>query len=614
MKAYLGISAYYHDSAAAIVVDGKVVAAAQEERFNRLKHTALFPTSAVRYCMEKSGLSFEDLEAVVFYDKPLLTFERLLETYRWNSPRGVVSFVLAMPVWLREKLFLKKRLRKGLRSSGMKKKFSPRLLFTEHHLSHAASAYFGSGYEDSAILTIDGVGEWATATISRAKGGEIEVLKEMHFPHSLGLLYSSFTYFLGFKVNSGEYKLMGLAPYGDPDSLNTHRFVDLIKSKLVNCYEDGSIWLDRSYFRYMTGSRMIRERKWETLFELKRRRAGDRLLQIHCDLALAIQLVTEEVVLKMVAEAKRLTGSDHLCMAGGVALNAISNYKLSFSKLFKELWIQPASGDAGGALGAAWAAFHLESKEKFSSDEMTDVFLGPEFSDESIQESLDKLQLNYRYLDQDTLLGESTQLLQQGAIIGWFQGRMEFGPRALGNRSILADPSFEGIQGRLNELVKKRESFRPFAPIVRKEKAADYFELTDSPFMLHIAPLKQQWREALSEGYMKLEPQDRLAVKRSRFQAITHVDFSARLQTVSVQSNPLLYRLLESFEAVSDHPILLNTSFNQRGEPIVCHPEDAIKSFLRTGIDYLVIGSFILDQREQSHIDPIIFEGSFQAD
>ncbi|MFZ4796078.1 MAG: carbamoyltransferase [Bacteroidia bacterium] len=605
MKKILGISAFYHDSAAAIVVDGKVIAAAQEERFTREKHTEKFPTNAIIYCLNEAGFDLDELDAIVFYDKPFLKFERLLETYYAFAPKGLVSFLTAIPIWLNEKLFLKKRIFDELKNVGNYDKKKIKLLFTEHHLAHAASAFYTSPFNTSAILTIDGVGEWCTASIGLGEGNQITLLKEMEFPHSVGLLYSAFTYFLGFTVNSGEYKLMGLAPYGNPDLEETKTFIELIKKHLVSIKENGSIWLDQNYFNYAIGLKMVNETKWKTLFGFARRAPESELTQQHCNLALAIQTVTEEIVIKMATEAKRITGADNICLAGGVALNCVANGKLLKENIFKEIYIQPAAGDAGGALGAALAVYYLYfGKERIvngQTDEMQGAYLGPEYSDKEIEQMNKKVKASFTYYKKFGELNEIiASKLANGKVIGWFQGRMEFGPRSLGNRSILADARNIEMQKKLNLKIKYREGFRPFAPSVLAEKTSLYFELNQpSPYMLFVAPIKNEWRNNLSDNYQQLSISEKLYLKRSNFQPITHVDFSARVQTVHKETNERYWELINEFYKQTGVAMLINTSFNVRGEPIVCTPVDAYKCFMNTEMDYLVIGNFVYNKVEQ---------------
>jgi carbamoyltransferase len=601
----LGISAFYHDSAASIIIDGEIVAAAQEERFTRKKHDDGFPVQATKYCLRQTGLTLDKIDAVVFYDKPLLKFERLLETYYAFAPSGFKSFLMAIPVWLKDKMFLKKLIRDELKKVEVYDKKKLKLLFPEHHLSHTASAFYPSPFEESAILTIDGVGEWATASICYGNGKEIKILKELRFPHSLGLLYSAFTYYAGFKVNSGEYKLMGLAPYGDIDSPNIKKYVDAIKNKLVDIKSDGSLWLNQDYFNYAVGLRMAKDDKWNELFGFPRRKSESELQQHHCDFALAIQIVTEEVVIKMASEAKRLTGSKNLCMAGGVALNCVANGKLQKENIFDNIFIQPASGDAGGAPGAALAAYHIYfNKERVLSsglDGMSGAYLGPEFSEIDIRLDAKKYNANFEYhANFDDVAKDIAKLIAEGNVIGWFQGRMEFGPRALGNRSIIGDARNEEMQKKLNLKIKYRESFRPFAPSVIAEDAKDYFDIdSHSPYMLIVQPVKATRRNTLPANFSSLPLKEKLYYKRSDLPSITHIDFSARIQTIHKETNPKYYNLINEFKKITGYGVIVNTSFNVRGEPIVCTPEDAYKCLMRTEMDYLVVGNFIFDKKKQ---------------
>jgi carbamoyltransferase len=605
MKKILGISAFYHDSAATILVGGTIIAAAQEERFSRDKHTPDFPTQAIKYCLEEAGLEIDDLDAIVFYDKPLLKFERLLQTYYAFAPMGLFSFIKAIPVWLNEKMFLKKMLYDGLKELGVYDKKKVKLLFTEHHLSHAASAFYPSNFEKAAILTIDGVGEWCTASIGIGEKGQIKLLKEMEFPHSVGLLYSAFTYYLGFTVNSGEYKLMGLAPYGNPQSEETISFVKKIKEELVDIKSDGSIWINQSYFNYATGLRMVFDSKWEKLFGFKKRLDEDELEQKHCNLALAIQIVTEEIVIKMAKEAKRITGSEYLCMAGGVALNCVANGKLLLEQIFKEIYIQPASGDAGGSVGAAFAINYMYFNENRiitkQFDQMQGSYLGPEYSSKEIELMNRKVKSIYKYYDDfNELTRFIAKKLNDGNVVGWFQGRMEFGPRALGNRSILGDARNPDMQKKLNLKIKYREGFRPFAPSVLMENVSDFFELTaPSPYMLLVAPVKKERRNELPSNYFDLPLWERLYYERSDVQSITHLDFSARIQTVHKETNPNFWQLIHDFSKLTQFGLVVNTSFNVRGEPIVCTPYDAYRCFMSTDMDYLVINNFVYTKTEQ---------------
>ncbi|HYH16679.1 MAG TPA: carbamoyltransferase C-terminal domain-containing protein, partial [Flavisolibacter sp.] len=543
--------------------------------------------------------------AIVFYDKPLLKFERLLQTYYAFAPKGLTSFLKAIPVWLNEKLFLKKQIYDGLKEVGPYNKKKIKLLFTEHHLSHAASAFYPSPYTKAAILTIDGVGEWCTASIGIGEEGKIRMLKEMDFPHSVGLLYSAFTYYLGFTVNSGEYKLMGLAPFGNPEAAETSHYIELIKKHLVDIKEDGSIWLNQSYFNYATGLRMVKDDKWEGLFGFRRRQPEAGIEQQHCNLALAVQLVTEEIVLHMAKEAKKLTNTDYLCLAGGVALNCVANGKLLKEKIFKGIYIQPAASDAGGALGASLATSFLYFDEKREAktgvDNMQGTYLGPEYSNKEIQLMNKKVKAVASYYDNFSELTEYISgKLAQGNVVGWFQGRMEFGPRALGNRSILADARHPEMQKKLNLKIKYRESFRPFAPSVLFEKTSAYFDLqTTSPYMMLVAPVKEERQRPLPNNYHDIPLWERLYFERSDIPSVTHLDFSARIQTVHKETNPKYYHLISAFGKKTGYDVLINTSFNVRGEPIVCTPHDAYRCFMSTEMDYLVIGNFIYCKEEQ---------------
>ncbi len=592
----LGISAYYHDSAAALVENGFVIAACQEERLSRIKHDASFPEKSITYCLEEAALNLSDLDAIVFYDKPFLKFERLLETYVANAPKGLKSFVSAMPVWLKEKLFLKKELKNALKKIDENidwKKTS--LLFSEHHLSHGASAFYPSNFEEAAIVTIDGVGEWATASISKGKDSEITPLKEMHYPDSLGLLYSAFTYYLGFDVNSGEYKMMGLAPYGEIDISLKDELKEKITQNIVELFLDGSIKLNQDYFSYSTSLRMISEKRWEKLFGEKRRKKDAPLTRFHFCMALAIQEITEECVINMVRFVKELTGATKLCLAGGVALNCVANGKIAATKLFDEIFIQPAAGDAGGALGSALAVYHMHFKKDRILGEMMFNFsqLGPSFSDLSIKRTLARNKLEFEYLSDKELINKIVDLLTKNKIVGWFQGRMEFGPRALGNRSILGNPLSSETQSQLNLKVKKRESFRPFAPIMLQEEFSTYFgQEHTSPYMLLVHKILPEYRLSFKrhgEDLIKTVNES-----RSILPSITHVDYSARIQTVSEKSNEKLYHLLQAFKKQTGFGVLVNTSFNVKDEPIVCSPDDAIRCFLSTEIDVLVLNNFLV--------------------
>ena len=602
-EAILGLSAFYHDSAAALLVDGQIIAAAQEERFTRKKHDPAFPANALAYVMAESGLRLSDLAAVAFYDKPYLKFERLLETYHGFAPRGLRSFLSAMPVWIKEKLMMRTMLKEELAKVG---DGNPPVLFPEHHLSHAASAFYPSPFPEAAILTVDGVGEWATSTIGFGRGRELTILRELHFPHSLGLLYSAFTYYTGFKVNSGEYKLMGLAPYGNPEAEQVQRFKSLILDELVDLREDGSLLLNMDYFDFATGLTMCRDDKWESLFGVPRRARETLLDQRHMNLALAVQQATEEIVLRLAETAKKLTGADYLVMAGGVALNCVANGKLIRRGTFKDIWIQPAAGDAGGALGAALAAWHIwQGNERLvpnpQMDNMAGSYLGPEFGADEILRVARRHQAPYqRFPDFADLARDVAALLAKGQVVGWFQGRMEWGPRALGNRSILGDPRHPEMQKRLNLKIKYREGFRPFAPSVLHEETANYFELDrPSPYMLLVAPVNEARRNPLPPGYDDLDLFERLYHLRSDVPAITHVDYSARIQTVHRETNERYWRLIRAFKELTGCGLIVNTSFNVRGEPIVCTPEDAYQCFMRTEMDYLVLGDYLFSKADQ---------------
>lgn len=603
----LGISAFYHDSSAAIIKDGVIIAAAQEERFTRIKHDERFPTHAIRFCLDECGVKLNQLNAVVFYDKPLLKFERLLETYYAFAPRGFSSFVKSIPIWLKDKLFLKRLIRQELKQVESFDAKKLNLLFTEHHLSHAASAYYPSPFEEAAILTIDGVGEWATASICVGKGENISMLKELHFPNSLGLLYSAFTYYLGFKVNSGEYKIMGLAPYGNSTSKHVADLVAIIKEKLIDIKEDGSLMLHQEYFDYAVGLTMTKNKKWQKLFGFPRREEESKLEQHHCDLAMAIQLVTEEIVIKMAREAKRITGLNNLCLAGGVALNCVANGKLVSEKIFNNVYIQPASGDAGGSIGAALAAYHLYFEKpklkQIKFDAMFGSYLGPEFSDKEIKKMANQFGAIFNFCENEQqLLERVSEELANGSVVGWFQGKMEFGPRALGNRSILADPRNGDMQKKLNLKIKNREGFRPFAPSVLAEDADLFFKITHpSPYMLVVNELHSHHRNTLPENYQELAMNDKLYFNRSAFPAITHVDFSARVQTVHQETNPKFWSLINTFKNLTGVGMLVNTSFNRRGEPIVCTPTDAYECFMQTEMDILVIGNYLFEKKNQPH-------------
>ena len=592
----LGLSAYYHDSAAALLVDGEIAAAAQEERFSRKKHDARFPVQAVRFCLDSQGLTLADVDAVVYYEKPLLTFERLLETYLGAAPRGGRSFVAAMQVWLKEKLFLKTEIKKQLKALAPKEAPLPELLFSEHHLSHAGAAFYPSPFEKAAVLCMDGVGEWATTSAWLGEGNALKPLWEINFPHSLGLLYSAFTSYCGFKVNSGEYKLMGLAPYGEP------QYAELIKDHLIDIKDDGSFRLDLSYFKFHRGFRMT-GRKFHTLFGRPPRKGESELSQFHMDLAASIQVVTEEIVLKLARSLHADTGATNLCLAGGVALNCVANGKLLREGPFEKLWIQPASGDAGSALGAALVAWHQHFGQQRAAqpgDAMKGTYLGPHFSNGEIRAYLEQIKAPFHVLNDAPLFERLAELLDQGKVIGWFNGPMEFGPRALGGRSIIGDPRNQQMQSVMNLKIKYRESFRPFAPSVLEEEVSNQFELeAKSPYMLLVAPVKASLCKPMTPEQEHLFGIDKLNVPRSALPAITHVDYSARVQTVSPVTNPRYYNLIQAFQRRTGCPTLVNTSFNVRGEPIVCTPQDAYRCFMRTEMDVLVLENQLLLKQEQ---------------
>ena len=608
----LGISAYYHDSAAALVKDGVVLAAAQEERFTRKKHDPGFPVHAVKWCLEGAGVNASDVDYVAFYDKPFLKFERLLETYLAFAPRGFTSFRMAMPVWIGEKLFQKDMLRKELKAIDESLGVQEKLLFAEHHFSHAASAFYPSPFEDAAVLTMDGVGEWATTSAGVGRGNHLSIEKEIYFPHSLGLLYSAFTYYTGFKVNSGEYKLMGLAPYGEP------KYAQVILDHLIDIKEDGSFRLNLDYFDYCTGLRMTNA-QFDALFEGPARGPDELLTQRHMDLAASIQAVTEDVVLRLTRALAAETKMKKLCLAGGVALNCVANGIVLRDGRFDEIWIQPAAGDAGGALGAALATCHHQNgiPRAFSNavDGMRGAYLGPSFTQSDIESQLIEAGAKFTVLPEDRLLDATAQALANGKAVGWFQGRMEFGPRALGARSILGDARSPAMQKLLNLKVKYRESFRPFAPSVLREDVADWFEMdADSPYMLLVAPVKQNRQRTMSEDEQKLFGIDKLNVSRSDIPAVTHVDYSARIQTVHADTNPRYHALISSFKKLTGCPVLVNTSFNVRGEPIVCSPRDAFSCFMGTEIEMLVIGDCVLHKEEQDPKLRLDYKDRFELD
>ncbi|NJB68717.1 carbamoyltransferase [Desulfobaculum xiamenense] len=599
--AILGISAFYHDSAAVLLRGGRIVAAAQEERFTRRKHDPAFPRNAVRYVLDEGGLRLEDLDAVAFYDKPYLKFERLLETYHGFAPRGLTSFLSAIPVWIREKLFMRRLMRDEL---GPALDAEVPLLFPEHHLSHAASAFYPSPFPEAAILTLDGVGEWATMSICRGSGRDITILRELRFPHSLGLLYSAFTAYCGFRVNSGEYKLMGLAPYGRADGERVREWKARILDEVVDLRPDGSLLLNMDYFNYATGLTMFTADRWRETFGIPPREPESAISQEYMDMALAVQQVTEDAVFRLARTARELTGLENLVMAGGVALNCVANGKLVRSGIFRDVWVQPAAGDAGGALGAALVAHHIwqgNEREVQSGDAMHGAYLGPSFGEGSIMRTARRFDAPFvRYDDFATLCDDVAGLIAQGKVVGWFQGRMEFGPRALGNRSIVGDPRDPEMQRKLNLKIKYREGFRPFAPSVMEEESASYFGLDrPSPYMLLVAPVAEDIRNPLPEGYDDMDLHRRLYVLRSTIPAVTHVDYSARIQSVNRDTNPRYWSLIDAFRRLTGCALVVNTSFNVRGEPIVCTPHDAYTCFMRTEMDVLVLGDFLFRKEEQ---------------
>ena len=598
MKNYiLGISAYYHDSAAALICDGEVIAAAQEERFTRKKHDPAFPAHAIKYCLQEAGITHADIAHLAFYDKPLLKFERLLETYLSYTPQGFRSFLTAMPIWLKDKLFLKKTLKREFSAVfGTSENEIPSLLFNEHHQSHAASAFFPSPYEKAAVLCLDGVGEWATTSMWLGEGNKLTPQWEIDFPHSLGLLYSAFTYYTGFRVNSGEYKLMGLAPYGEP------KYVDLILDNLIDLKEDGTFRLDMKYFNYATGLTMT-NKKFAELFGSPARKPEGELTQKEMDIARSIQWVTEEVVLRLGRSVHKETGMDYLCLAGGVALNCVSNGRLLREGPYKGIWIQPAAGDAGGAVGAALSAYHEfmdKPRELQVPDGTKGSYLGPKFSNQQIIKYLDKVGASYEKVGDDALMPKLAVIMEGEQVVGWFQGRMEFGPRSLGARSIIGDARSTKMQTVMNLKIKYRESFRPFAPVVKFDKVSEWFDHEGpSPYMLIVAPVKEDKRSLMTAEQEKLFGIDKLNIPRSQIPAVTHVDYSARVQTVHPETNPRFYDLLDAFENRTGCPVLVNTSFNVRGEPIVNTPEDAYRCFMRTEMDYLVMENILIDKKTQ---------------
>lgn len=601
----LGISAYYHDSAACIIKDGEIIAAAQEERFTRKKHDHRFPINAINFCISSSGINVNELSYVAFYDKPFLKFERLLETYITFAPKGLKSFLKAIPLWIKEKLWIKELIKKEINFDG-------EVIFPEHHESHAASAFFPSPFDEAAFLTLDGVGEWTTTSYGIGQGNKIQILADIKFPHSLGLLYSAFTYYTGFKVNSGEYKVMGLAPYGEP------KYVKLIYDNLIDVKEDGSFKLNMEYFDYCTGLTMTNE-KFHKLFGGKPRKPETKLTQREMDLAASIQVVTEEVILKMVKHIKKETNMKYLCLAGGVALNCVANGKILRENLFEDIWIQPAAGDAGGSLGAAlftWYQYLDNKRIADKSDKQKGSFLGPVYDNGYIEEFLNKNKIPYKKINQEEIAKTAAELIAKGNVVGWFQGRMEFGPRALGARSILGDARIPDMQKKMNLKIKFRESFRPFAPSVLEEKVSEYFNLDrPSPYMLLVADVKEERRKEMTEEQKKLFGIDKLNVVRSDIPAVTHVDYSARIQTVNKETNPLYYELIKEYERLTGCSVIVNTSFNVRGEPIVCKPEEAYICFMRTDMDYLIMSNYILDKKEQKQLsEDIDWKKEFELD
>ncbi len=611
MTSILGISAFYHDSAACILIDGKIIAAAQEERFTRKKHDANYPYRAIDFVLKFANLELSAVDHIIFFEKPFLKFERLLETYVAFAPRGFISFSKAMPIWIKEKLFQKNLLFNNLKKHDKNYKSDENILFSDHHLSHAASAFFPSPFKEAIILTADGVGEWATTTVAIGNGNKLEIKKEIHFPHSIGLLYSAFTYYTGFKVNSGEYKLMGLAPYGNPI------FVDKIK-KLIDIKEDGTFRLDQKYFNYATGLTMTNE-KFNKLFGQKPRDPHkEQITQFHMDIAASIQKVTEEIMVKLAKSIRQEYKIDNLCLAGGVALNCVANGKILKEKIFKNIWIQPAAGDAGGSLGAALAFWHIEQgnlRNISTEDDMKGSYLGCEYTQDEIEKDLSSIGAKFKKFSYDELINETSELLSNGKAIGWFQGRMEFGPRALGCRSILGDPRSDIMQKNLNLKVKYRESFRPFAPSVLREDLSDWFELNvDSPYMLLVADVNSNKKIEMTNEQKKLFGIDKLNIKRSEIPAVTHVDYSARVQTVNKKTNKRYHDLISKFKEKTGCSVIVNTSFNVRGEPIVCTPTDAFNCFMGTKLDYLVIGDYILDKKDQNQNLIKNYKNEFELD
>tara|TARA_B100000886_G_scaffold214763_1_gene148913 strand:- start:376 stop:2214 length:1839 start_codon:yes stop_codon:yes gene_type:complete len=612
LTSILGISAFYHDSAASIVVDGKIIAAAQEERFTRIKHDSNYPYNAVEFVLKFAELKLTDIDYIVFFEKPFLKFERLLETYVAFAPKGFLQFTKAMPLWLRDKLFQKTQLINFLKKHDINFKDEKKLFFSEHHLSHAASAFYPSPFNEAIVLTADGVGEWATTTVAIGQGRELQIKKEIHFPHSLGLLYSAFTYYVGFKVNSGEYKLMGLAPYGEP------KYTKIIKENLIDIKKDGSFKLNQKYFNYATGLKMVNF-KFEELFKQKSRDSKkEEITQFHMDVAASIQEVTEEIMLTLARSLREDYKIKNLCLAGGVALNCVANGKILKQKIFDNIWIQPAAGDAGGSLGAALALWHIQMKKDRKandSDQMNGAYLGPEFNEVSIKKEFDLIGANYQILSDDEIINLTARSLDDGNAVGWFQGRMEFGPRALGGRSILGDPRSPTMQKNLNLKVKYRESFRPFAPSILQEDVKDWFEFESfSPYMLLVANVKKDKIIKMTENEKKLFGIQKLNIKRSEIPAVTHVDYSARVQTVNLETNPKFHKLISKFKEITGCPILINTSFNVRGEPIVATPTEAFNCFMGTELDALVVGNFFLKKNDQKKSLRRDYKNTFELD
>jgi len=612
MSKILGISAFYHDSAASLLIDGKIIAAAQEERFTRKKHDSSFPHKAIDFVLDYSNLELKDIDQIVFYEKPFLKFERLLETYVAFAPKGFVSFSRAMPIWLKEKLFQKKLLIDNLKKNRLSDLNEDKIFFSEHHMSHAASAFYPSPFDEAIILTADGVGEWATTTVAIGKGSSLEIKKEIHFPHSLGLLYSAFTYYTGFKVNSGEYKLMGLAPYGNP------KYEKIISDNLINIKEDGSFKLNQKFFNYATGLTMI-NKKFESLFGQKARKSdSENLTQFHMDIASSIQKITETVMIKITSHLRKEFDIPNLCLAGGVALNCVANGKLIKEKIFDNIWVQPAAGDAGGSLGATLALWHIEQKKERkinTKDSMQGSYLGPIYSQTQIEKDLKNLGAKFHVFNDKEIIEKTSENLSKGLAVGWFQGRMEFGPRALGNRSIIADARSKTMQKNLNLKVKFRESFRPFAPSILREDLKQWFDLeVDSPYMLFVSNVDEKKCNQMTKEQEKLFGIEKLNIQRSKIPAVTHVDYSARIQTVHSETNPKYYELLKKFKEKTNCPVLVNTSFNVRGEPIVNTPRDAFNCFMGTNLDSLVIGNCLLLKNEQDKKLLINYKDKYELD